>query len=258
MTFTEFLNNNVIYAYFLIGLMFVGASIYIIRTYLGAKKKKSEVVDWDALKTAVQEDEKPKKKEVKHKVDKKVVVKVEQETIVPYVPLKRDSKFSVKFWKEWILDKYFPDKIVLIHMELLTGFHRLFVVKEKEDGFEFKKKKYLFDDESKYYNIDAKLYTFDYHEGIALPIRRKIPMTLIKKTIESTEGIDIEYAVNPSTLQRFMTAKIAEGVMKGTQLDEFMKKLQMFLLVTMIAVLVHLALFLYASGILQNLKVPGI
>ena len=68
-------------------------------------------------------------------------------------------------------------------MELTNGFHRTFSVKEKEEGFIFKGKKYLFDDESKYYNIDAKLYAFDYHEGLVLPIRRKIPTTEIKKTI---------------------------------------------------------------------------
>ncbi len=172
--------------------------------------------------------------------------------------IKSKGLFTFARWKAWFLDKYFPGKLVLINMELNNGFHRLFTTTEKEDGFQFRGKKFLFDDDSKYYNIDAKLYTFDYHESIVLPFKRKIPVNDVKKTIESTEGIDIEYAINPSTLQRFMTAKIAEGVMKGTQLDAFMQKLQMFLIVTMVGVLVHLALFLYASGILQNLKVPGI
>ena len=161
------------------------------------------------------------------------------------------------FWKAWFLDKYFPDKTILINMELNNGFHRLFIVKEKEGGFEFNGKKYIFDDEFKYFSIDAKLYCYDYHEGLAIPLKRKIPVTKIHKTL-SAANLDIEYAINPSTLQRFMTAKIAEGVMKGTQIDEFLRKLQMFLIVIMVSVIIHLALFIYASGMLQNIKIPNV
>ncbi len=193
----------------------------------------------------------------KGKLKKIKIVEKEDDNLKGYNPLKRKSKFSFAFWREWYLDKYNSDKICLINMELNNGFHRTFLIKEKEEGFTFKGKKYLFDDESKYYNIDAKLYAFDYHEGLVLPVKRKIPLTTIRKTIEA-QGLDVEYAINPSTLQRFMTAKIAEGVMKGTQMDEFFRKMQMFLIVTMIGVLVHLALFLYGSGILQNIKIPGI
>ncbi len=194
---------------------------------------------------------KQKIKEIKVKANKKV-----EKDFEPYSPMKSKSKFSIAYWREYFLDKYSAGSIVLINMELTNGFHRLMLVKEKDEGFVFKGKKYLFDDEHKYYNIDAKLYMFDYHESIDLPIRRKIPVTSIKKHLESTADIDIEYAINPSTLQRFMTAKIAEGVMKGTQLDEFFRKINMFIIVIMVAVLVHLALFLYASGILQNVKLP--
>lgn len=223
-------------------------NVYIM--YLVRKKKRESVIDSKEYKKAMKLTEKPMIKEIKVKAEKRV------ETLESYSPIKKKSKFGWTYWREFYLDKYHADSISLINMELMNGFHRFFVVKEKEEGFIFRGKKYLFDDEHKYYNIDAKLYMFDYHEAIALPIKRKIPVTAIKKTLESTEEIDIEYAINPSTLQRFMTAKIAEGVMKGTQLDEFFKKLQMILIVTMIAVLVHLVLFVYASGILKNVQLP--
>lgn len=196
---------------------------------------------------------KEKIKEIKIKPQKEIK---KEEVNKSFNILKTKSKLSLGYWKGFFMDKYFPEKIVLVNMELVNGFHRTFVVKEKEEGFQFNKKKYLFDDDNKYYNMDAKLYSFDYHEGITLPIKRKIPVTDIKKVIESTEGIDVEYAVNPATLQRFMTAKLAEGVMKGTQLDEFFRKIQMFLIITMVAVLIHFALFVYGSGMLQNIKVP--
>lgn len=239
---------------FAILIVFTIINIYII--YRVKNKISQKVIQTSEYKKEMAKLDKQKVISVTTKADKKAGLKDTE--IKSYSLLKGKSKLSWDFWRTWYLEKYQGGKTVLIHMELTNGFHRLFSVKESEGGFVFRGKKYIFDDDSKYYNLDTKLYTFDYHEQIALPFKRTIPVTEIKKTIESTDGIDVEYAINPSTLQRFMTAKIAEGVMKGTQLDEFMKKLQTFLIVTMIAVLAHLALFLYASGILQNLKVPGI
>ena len=264
--------NRTVYIYLIISVGIIVIIVYGIKYILLWRNKRdtSDSVSNQLTKKeliAMVKELKNQKKGKVNKIEAKLVAskKVKKEQEIPedtyqkkFKLLKTNSKLSFAFWKNWYLEKYHPGRIVLINMELTNGFHRLFVVKEKEDGFVFRGKKYVFDDDSKYYNLDTKLYTFDYHEQIALPFKRKVPVTEIKKTIESTEGIDIEYAINPSTLQRFMTAKIAEGVMKGTQLDEFMKKMQMFLIVTMVAVLVHLAIFLYASGILQNLKVPGI
>lgn len=225
------------------------------------KKKLDELALKEQEK--LEKEEKKKAKKAESKIMSMITPKKEPVVLedTPQMQFKLEKSYPRFSWpriRSWYLEKYHPGNIVLINMELTNGFHRLFKIKEKEEGFVFRGKKYLFDDDSKYYNLDTKLYTFDYHEQIVLPFKRKIPVTEIKKTIESTEGIDVEYAINPSTLQRFMTAKIAEGVMRGTQLDEFMKKLQTFLIVTMVASLVHLALFLWASGILQNLKVPGI
>lgn len=270
MTFAEFLNQYNYLAWFLNAIIFIVIVVYAVRFYLDYRKgKKVKVEEKTELPSQEEfismlkeiEKQKPKKAEARIRVDKKIKKEKPKEEVIdtvikPYSPIKSKKKTSVAYWKEWFLDKYFTGKIVLINMELTNGFHRTFTVIEKEEGFVFKGKKYLFDDENKYYNIDAKLYQFDYHEGITLPIKRKIPVTEIKKTMESTEGIDIEYAINPSTLQRFMTAKIAEGVMKGTQLDEFLRKLQMYIIVIMVAVLVHFALFLYASGILRQIQLP--
>jgi len=198
------------------------------------------------------------KKELQQMKQRGIIVPAETviEKFRSFKPLDSLSRISFERYRHWFIEKYFPAKCILINMELVNGFHRTFLVVEKDGGFKFRGKKYVFDDDSKYYNMDAKMYVFDYHEGIVLPIKRKIPVSAIKKTIESTDEIDIEYAINPSTLQRFMTAKIAEGVMKGTMLDDFLRKLQMFIIVIMVAVVVHLALFLYASGILENIQMP--
>ena len=233
-------------------VLLILVAINAVIFFLVIKKKQQKLIDSREYKKLSKDLDRIKLKDVKVVADKKTM-KAEPKS---FSIQKVAGKFSINYWKEHFKEKYFSAKIVLINMELVNGFHRSFIVIEKEGGFKFRDKKYIFDDDSKYYNMDAKLYVFDYHENITLPIKRKIPVTAIKKTIESTDSIDIEYAINPSTLQRFMTAKIAEGVMKGTMLDEFLRKLQMFIIVIMIAVLVHLVLFIYGSGMLNNINVP--
>lgn len=231
----------------LIMLIAVNVVIY----FLIIKKKKQEFLNSREFKKLSKDLDKIKLKDVKVTVKKEVPA---EPKAFSFQNVK--SKISLEYWKDFFKEKYFPAKIVMINMELINGFHRSMIVVEKDGGFEFRGKRYVFDDDSKYYNMDAKLYVFDFHENLVLPVKRKIPVTAIKKTIESTDDIDIEYAINPSTLQRFMTAKIAEGVMKGTMLDEFLRKLQMFIIVIMVAVLAHLALFIYGSGMLENIQVP--
>ncbi len=275
MGFIEFLNESKVLAIYIIILFVLGSITYLIRLYFKSKPKTlpHEVVEIpsekDLISTLKGLEEKPKKVEVIHRVEKKIkkvkkpedkpkVISEEDTPSKPYQPLKAKSKmdyFSYRFWKGKVLDKYFADSITLVNMELMNGFHRTFVVKESDEGFTFRGKKFLFDDQYKYYNIDARLYAYDFHEGLTMAIKRKVPLTNIKKSIENLD-IDVKYAINPATLQRFITAKIAEGVMKGTQLDEFLRKLNMFIIVILVAVLVHLALFLYASGILQQVKLP--
>lgn len=252
MTVFEFLAENIWVAYVIISIFSIIIVIVLISLFKRMFKKKA-VIDWDDLKQKVQEDKHPKKKV------KKVITEEElkEDVLKPFKLSKFRSKISWIYWKEKYFDKYLPDKVMLIHFELANGFFRQFLIKEKDEGFIYKGKKYIFDDENKTFNIDAKLYQFYYHENITLPISLKIPVTDVKKTIESATDVDIKYAINPATLQRFMTAKIAEGVMKGTQLDEFLRKLNMFIIVIMVTVLAHLVLYLYASGIFSNLKGIG-
>ncbi len=266
MTFIEFLKQYELFAYLIGALFLIIVIIFSIKFYMLRSKKKEQKKLRDARAREVSNMILLKDLEIKREMKLKPSKKIKKEAPAPLVdtciirtfnPIKIHKKTSYAFWRAWFIDRYFPSQALLINMELLNGFHRSFIVKGGDDGIVFRGKQYLFDDECKYYNMDAKLYAYDYHEGLALPVRRKIPLQSIKKTLESAD-LDIQYAINPSVLQRFLIAKIAEGVMKGTMIDEFLKKLQMFLLVTMIAVLVHLALFLFASGMLENINIPYI
>ena len=169
--------------------------------------------------------------------------------------LKVNRKFITKI-KDFFKDKYFPDKTVLVNMELTNGMHKSWLVIEKNRGFKYKNGLYILDEESKYFNIDAKLWSYDFHENFSLPVRRKIPVTDIKKTLESVDISEVEYATNPMTLERFVISRVAEGIMKGQQLDEFMRKLMLIMIITMLGTLIHFILFIFASGMLKNIKLP--
>lgn len=196
-------------------------------------------------------------------MQKKVKVIQKQEDIKDtkiksYNPVTAAKITSTKRWKNTLKEKFFPSRVVLINMELLNGFHKLFLVVEKDNGFRYRKKRYIFDVSSKYYIIDAKLWCYDFHEDFTIPIKRKIPITEIKKGVELSKLTEVENAVNPATIERFLKAKIAEGIMKGQQLDLVFKQLKLIGIISMLSSVILLILFLFKTGMLQAIKIPGI
>ncbi len=198
------------------------------------------------------------KKSIKNvDVIKKVEV-IKEQKYKSYNPVTAAKITTGKGFKNRFKDKFFPDRTLLINMELINGFHKLFLVVEKDNGFRYRSKQYIFDNESKYYIIDAKLWCYDFHEDFTIPIKRKIPISEIKKAVEQSNLTEVENSVNPATIERFLKAKIAEGIMKGQQLDIVFKKLTIIGVVTMLSSITMLILFLFKTGMLQQIKIPGI
>ncbi len=221
-------------------------------------KKKADSVARDARGRVIS---------VKHQAAKKVkavapeveVIEEPDTEVKPFDAIRTGkSKFSVKYWRNHFLERLHPETTALINMELMNGFHKLFIVKENDEGFKYRNRKYLFDNEAKYYVIDTKLWCYDFHENFVLPVKRKIPLTAIKKSLEHSNISEVEYATNPSTLERFTISKIAEGIMKGQAIDEFMKQIRLLLIIAMVSSLIHLVLFMFKSGMLQQIKIPGV
>ena len=239
-----------------------------------ADKLKAELADLERQKKEIEVGAKGKKAEkvisVKHQTAKKIstvippkpkteIVDEPDTDIKPFDAVRTGkSKLTIKYWRAHFLERLHPETTALISMELLNGFHRLFIVKEKDEGFQYRGKKYLFDNEAKYYIIDTKLWCYDFHENFTLPIKRKIPLTHIKKSLEHSNISEVEYATNPSTLERFTISKIAEGIMKGQAIDEFMKQIRLLLRIAMVTAVIHLALFMFKSEMLQSIKIPGV
>ncbi len=113
--------TSLIVASFLIVLTIVNFIFY----YLMKRKTTEKLKDSKEYKSMITKLELKKPKIVK------VAVKAEKESkLKPYNILQGKSKFSWLYWKEWYLLKYRVGSSVLVNMELLNGFHRLFIIKE--------------------------------------------------------------------------------------------------------------------------------
>lgn len=144
--------------------------------------------------------------------------------------------------------------VALISMELKNGLHREFLVKEHEKGgFVWNKKRYVFDIQNRYYNIDSNLWCYDYHEDFTLPLKRQIPVNDIKKAIEASRGItEVEYSFNPSVLDRFIMSEIAQAIIRGASLGALFKLLVILVVIVMFIVAGDLILAVYSSGIIES------
>lgn len=252
-----------------VGLIFL---IYQISSYMKLKRikqkeinkeleyvKAKEILDKPIIKTVSKlASKKVKKEKVKPEVLEKITSALIDDKkfreLKPYNAIK--FKFTdLKSWKDSYRNKFQADRVMLINMELLNGMNRLFLAKEKDGGFQYRKKQYIFDDDSKYYVLEAKLYAFDYHEGFVLPIKRKIPISSIRENIQKDQVSEIEYATNPDTLQNFMVAKIAEGIMKGAEIDAWMKQIRILLVIFGIISALHFFLYAQKSGVFAQLGV---
>jgi hypothetical protein len=171
---------------------------------------------------------------------------------------KTGRRFSIGYFKRWIKLKFKEDISYLINMELNNGMSTTFIVQEKDGGFKFKGKKYQFDDALKYYHMPSKLYAFNFHEGLAIPIIAKIDLNEINKAITGSGITEIEYMTNPMTLERFTVSKIAEGIMKGQQLDAFFRQIRMVVIINVLMTALLLILFVAKTGMLKSIKIPGL
>ena len=174
--------------------------------------------------------------------------------------IKDHKVYTHQNWKSKLKDKFFPHKTLLINMELRNGFHKTFVIATGKRHFRFMGGAYVIDGSLKYYNISAKMWCLDYHQDFSIPFRREFPLDEVKKAIESSGISEVENSTNPVTLERFITAKIAEGVMKAGGIDAFFKQIKFMIIIILVACIGHLLLFMFKAGIFQNIsgKIPGI
>jgi len=153
-----------------------------------------------------------------------------------------------------VKNRYFPERTFLINMELRNGDFTQFILNTKENFFDYLGGQYILDESMKYYIISAKKYAFDFHQDFSLPIRRHIDVKKINETMEVSGIIDCGASTNPSTLSQFVKAKIAEGIMKAQEIDQFFKSIKFTVIIGCIASVLTFLLLLQTSGALKGLS----
>lgn len=169
-----------------------------------------------------------------------------------------NRKFPSRSWFRWFMAKHkSPYKNILVNMELRNGHHVSFIEPLAGQSFKFMGGEYIFDEDVKYFHISSGLWACDYHQDFSLPVKRKLPINEVSKTIKSMSNCEVELMLNPATLEQFVKSKIAEFLMKAIIVDEYLKSMKLIVFITMIATLILLVLFIYKTGMLQGISLKG-
>ncbi len=201
--------------------------------------------------------------------------------VTPFEYFKR-SKLSIRYWKDRRMAKKYPEKVVLVRLEMNNGRHREFLVKEHADGFTYDDKKYIFDLDNKYYVVDSNIWAYNFHESFSLPIKKNIvlnpelqeifdkieaetrkgidptiPIDLIKETIEHSGITQIENAVNPTTLERVSESQFVQMILQGATLGKLFKILLIIAIISALIIAADLVVDLIGSGLLEELNIKG-
>jgi hypothetical protein len=156
-------------------------------------------------------------------------------------------------------------KIMLIQMELINGKYDEFTIQAQHDSFVWENKRYIIDDDFKFYNIPAKMFCLRYHEKVCLPVDTRIEVNSllektqetaeetynkllesddenIKKVIKSIPKPDLIQAFNPNILEKFIISHVIEKVIKGQEMEDIFSFIKIMLIVnSVILVILSLA-----------------
>jgi hypothetical protein len=149
-------------------------------------------------------------------------------------------------------------KIFLINMELRNGKHRSFLIKTKKQYFRYEGGTYIIDTNLMYDNVDSKFYCLDYHQDFCLPIQRKINYREVQDAIDASRQYEVESSTNPAVLTKILEANVGEGVAKSSQIPDFIKQMKLLLIIGTMSSIIMLLLFVFKTGMLKGVKIPGL
>ena len=255
MTIIDFLNENTFIAWIVAGIFAFIVVIYFLRIYLKKLFKKIEKTKKEKLKA-----DKLTKVIYKDRVLNSDLISIKDfdKQKFYYQADDRnyfsDSKGFIRRYFDRRKRRKHPDKVVLIRMEMNNGQYKEFIVIEDDkNGFKHGGKKYIFDLDAKYYVLDSNIWAYDYHESLVLPVKRTIPVNRIKSLMEHSNITEVENAINPITLERFIKSEIAQGILQGATIGKLFKVILILLIITMIVSGVDFIVDMFDSGILQDL-----
>lgn len=163
---------------------------------------------------------------------------------------KKKSFFDIKGFKYRLMSKYHPLSTIKVNMELSNGEVFPFCIRLTNGGFVFDEGWYIIDEKYKYYDNNAGLWCFDYHEELCFPVDKKINLGEMKKIIYEDGDVELETAINPKSLQKFMESTVIQKLLAGAEMEDSMRKMKMYMIITMVISAVTLLLVLNMSGLL--------
>lgn len=187
------------------------------------------------------------------------------------------KKFSLRRWKERRMLKKFPQKVVLVRMEMNNGTHREFLVKDDASGFTYNGGRYVFDLENRYWVTDSLIWAYDFHESISISLRtelkpndelmeyisdlekdskkgikKKLPINELKETIEQSGITQVENSINPIVLERVIKSEIIQAILQGSALGRLFRVLLIIVIIIVIIVSLDTVIDFISSDLPQE------
>ena len=175
-------------------------------------------------------------------------------TFKEYDTVKQGSVFDINRWIRILRSKTQKTTTLYVNMELRNGMHTQFVAYISHPYFIYKKGLYIVDDELKYWNETVKMFALDYHQDLSLPVRKKINVNEIKHTVESVGGFEVETALNPHSLKQWLESDVVQKIIKGQELDQFMRRLMLISIIAALSSIAMLLLFMWKSGMFEQIQ----
>lgn len=174
---------------------------------------------------------------------------IPESSLVPY-DLSKASGFFGKLKIKWWLRRW-PLRLILIEMELRSGdiidFVTLTDTGIKNQSFVFQGGRYILQDTAKKYIRSCGYWRWRYHQDFSLPITETItPSSLRELVAEQKPGV--VHSCSPYLLETFTESKIAEGIMRGQELGEYLRQTRLLLIITMIGVFLHFLVYVQKTG----------
>ena len=158
---------------------------------------------------------------------------------------------EAKGWKNKFDRFFYPEKFenqIIAHFKLRIGKRVTFKVSVNDRNlFEFLGGMYVVDEKLLRHNKSFGLDELFYIEGISLPIDMTVESdkltTNLKKHYHENGQQDLTVLLNPHNLRAVVLSDAVQDLAKSDQLDAFLKKLWVGLMIIGIATVVHLVLY---------------
>lgn len=159
---------------------------------------------------------------------------------------------DIRGWLTKIKFNKQTEKAFVVEMFHRNGTKSFFLVFPTTNSFVRNKKRYIIDEEYKYYNNSTKNWALTYHEDISVPLDIGINTNKINKALNQSDS-EIRSAINPESLEIYMKSSFVQKIMQGEEMDKIFKRLILLGMVGAIGTIIHLLLFVQMSGMLDKI-----